>query len=257
MLAASAAAWRSTSRSFMSLPAGCFAVLIVECVNTLRGRTVGTVLYQMAINEYGLSELETSQLMSVSEVISLVFALLGAPLVDGFGVRRVALCSLAASTCTTALLAFGRSTAALTTAVLLPADVLLGLAMYSIALKNLTTPLTRPVAFAFSSGLLNVGVVAAFNLVELVRRSSPAVTRARLAVTRPGLTVTRAGLAATRRSRCGARVQALLRPPTCACIHTWSRVFTGSTWPWGACTSPASGSTSSDASRSLSSSSPS
>ena len=78
---------------------------------------------------------------------------MGSILVDIFGVRRVSIVALSVAIVGRSLLAFGRTTAALYPALFFFSpfgDALLSVGLYKVALKKLTTPLTRPLAFAVS-----------------------------------------------------------------------------------------------------------
>ena len=80
---------------------------------------------------------------------------MGSILVDFHGVRKVSLVALSVAIIGRSLLAFGRSKAALYAALFLFSpcgDALLSVGLYKVALKKLTTPLTRPLSFAMSYG---------------------------------------------------------------------------------------------------------
>ena len=67
-------------------------------------------------------------------------------------------------------LAFTRGKWALVTVTLVPDIFPFGLAVYSIGLKSLTTPTTRPIAFALSTVLLNLGIFGGLSLVDVTRK---------------------------------------------------------------------------------------
>jgi hypothetical protein len=115
----------------------------------------------------------------VSPLAALLFSTLGAPLIDAFGVRRVVLASLAVSAATHSLFAFGRSRLSVYIFVVVPSEALVGLALYVIALKDLTTRRTRSIAFALSTNLLNGAIVISLNLVEALRHTDITLLGAR------------------------------------------------------------------------------
>ena len=91
--------------------------------------------------------------MGVKGIVDIIFGLMGSILVDIFGVRRVSIVALSVAIVGRSLLAFGRTTAALYPALFFFSpfgDALLSVGLYKVALKKLTTPLTRPLAFAVS-----------------------------------------------------------------------------------------------------------
>ena len=120
-------------------------------------------MYQLLQNEYGMSEVDVASLQAVTSPIALVAGICGAPLIDIFGVRRVVLVSLSLGTLMRGLFAFTSSRLWMIMYVAVPSEGLVPLALYVIALKDLTTSRTRPMAFAFSTNLLNLGVVASLN----------------------------------------------------------------------------------------------
>lgn len=157
--------------AFMHVPKEVFIILAIEFLSTLHVRMASSVSYQLLQNEYGMSEVDVTALSALASPINLIVSTLGAPLIDWFGVRRVVLVSLALSTATHSLFAFGRSRLSLYAYMLVPSEALVGLALYTIALKDLTTKGTRPIAFALSTNLLNMAIVVSLNLVEALRHT--------------------------------------------------------------------------------------
>ena len=104
--------------------------------------------------------------------MDIVFGLAGSILVDIYGVRRVSIVSLSVAIVGRTLLAFGRSKGALYLALFLFSpcgDALLSVGLYRVALKKLTTPLTRPLAFAMSYASFNLAGAFADILVDKMR----------------------------------------------------------------------------------------
>ncbi|KAL3893410.1 MAG: hypothetical protein SGPRY_014251, partial [Prymnesium sp.] len=147
-----------------------FILLLIESLGTLGSRLGGAGQYQLMLNEYAMGELEASSLISTGTAIALATSFLSAPLVDILGVRSVALCSLALSSLKLAALVFTRAKWVLVVVVLTPDIFPFGLAVYAIGLKNLTTPTTRPTAFALSSVLLNLAIFIGLGLVDITRQ---------------------------------------------------------------------------------------
>lgn len=161
--------YRASVASFARLPRAMHLILVIEFLSTLHNHMVGGVSYQLILNEYKMSELELASLQALTSPIRIVAGLVVAPLVDMYGVRRVAIVSLSLSVLTHALLAFGRSRLSLLVYLCVPAEAPLGLALFTVALKDLTTSRTRATAFALSTALLNTGIVLSLHLIEVLR----------------------------------------------------------------------------------------
>ncbi len=147
--------------AFLQVPREVFIILAVEFLGVVHGRLANSVSYQLLQNEYGMTEVEVTALNAIASPINLIVSTLGAPFIDLFGVRRVVLVSLALSTITHSLFAFGRSRWSLYVYLMVPSEAVVGLALFTIALKDLTTTRTRPIAFAISTNLLNMASVQA------------------------------------------------------------------------------------------------
>ena len=107
------------------------------------------------VNEFGLSDMETAYWLGVQSWLLVIFGMLGAVLVDSYGVRRTALASLGVAVVSRALLTFGRSRHTLLFALLGLApfgEAVLSTGIYTVALKKLTTPATRGFAFGVQCG---------------------------------------------------------------------------------------------------------
>lgn len=102
------------------------------------------------------------------------FGLAGSILVDIVGVRCISLVALSVALVGRTLLAFGRSKATLYPALFLFSpcgDALLSTGLYAVALKKLTTPLTRPLAFAISYATFNLAGALADLIIDKMRAS--------------------------------------------------------------------------------------
>ena len=161
--------WRESIERFLTLPRACFIILLIELLSTLHTKMADSVLYQFLLNEFDMTEFEVTALQATFAPVEKVVSILGAPLIDIFGVRRVVLVSLVLSIVKHSMLAFGRTRLQVIGYLALPAESLVSLALFSIALRDLTTHRTRPIAFALSTVLLNWGIVVALQLVEVVR----------------------------------------------------------------------------------------
>ena len=111
------------------------------------------VQYNYITNEFGIGDTKAGALLGVKGIVDLIFGLAGSILVDIFGVRKVSVVALSVAIVGRTLLAFGRTKGALYLALFFFSpcgDALLSVGLYKVALKKLTTPLTRPFAFAVS-----------------------------------------------------------------------------------------------------------
>jgi hypothetical protein len=100
------------------------------------------------------------------------FGLAGSILVDIYGVRTISIAALSVAIVGRTLLAFGRTKGALYLALFLFSpcgDALLSVGLYKVALKKLTTPLTRPLGFALSYSTFNLAGAIADILVDKMR----------------------------------------------------------------------------------------
>ena len=91
---------------------------------------------------------------------------------DIYGVRKVSIAALSVAIVGRTLLAFGRTKGALYLALFLFSpcgDALLSVGLYKVALKKLTTPLTRPLGFALSYSIFNMAGAVADILIDKMR----------------------------------------------------------------------------------------
>jgi dipeptide/tripeptide permease len=144
---------------FLLLPSQIFIVLLLEFLNSFRSFGLRFILYNYITNEYGISDTQAGVLLGMKGFVDIGFGLAGSILVDIVGVRCISLIALSVALIGRSLLAFGRTKAALYPALFVFSpcgDALLSTGLYAVALKKLTTPLTRPLAFAISYATFNL-----------------------------------------------------------------------------------------------------
>jgi hypothetical protein len=111
-------------------------------------------------------------LLGIKGFVDIGFGLMGSILVDIVGVRRVSMVALSVALVGRTLLAFGRTKFTLYLAMFLFSpcgDALLSVGLYRVALKKLTTPNTRPLAFAISYATSNLAGALADISVDKMR----------------------------------------------------------------------------------------
>lgn len=125
-------------------------------------------------NEFGLSDVHAGALLGTKGFVDIIFGLAGSILVDVIGVRRISIIAMSIAIIGRTLLAFGRSSVSLYLALFLFSpcgDALLSTGLYRVALKKLTTPYTRPLAFAVSYAVSNLAGALADVCVDKMRSS--------------------------------------------------------------------------------------
>lgn len=163
---------RESALRFLLLPSHVGVVLLLEFLNSFRSFGLRFVQYNYITNEFGISDARAGALLGIKGFVDIGFGVSGSVLVDIYGVRRVSLAALSVAVVGRSLLAFGRSNAALYAALFLFSpcgDALLSVGLYKVALKKLTTPLTRPLAFATSYASFNLAGFCADVLVDRMR----------------------------------------------------------------------------------------
>ena len=68
--------------------------MLIDFLNSYRSFGFRSVQYQYMVNEFGLSDVETAYWLGVQSWLLVIFGMLGAVLVDAYGVRSTALASL-------------------------------------------------------------------------------------------------------------------------------------------------------------------
>lgn len=157
---------------FLSLPSQTGIVLLLEFLNSFRSFGLRAVLYNYITNEYGISDTYAGELLGIKGFVDILFGLVGSILVDIVGVRKVSICALSVAIIGRTLLAFGKTTTSLYFALFLFSpcgEALLSVGLYRVALKKLTTPLTRPLAFAVSYAASNLAGALGDLVVDKMR----------------------------------------------------------------------------------------
>lgn len=157
---------------FLLLPSQIFIVLLLEFLNSFRSFGLRFILYNYITNEYGIGDTQAGVLLGIKGFVDIGFGLTGSVLVDIFGVRCISLIALSVALIGRSLLAFGRTSTALYPALFVFSpcgDALLSTGLYSVALKKLTTPLTRPLAFAISYATFNLAGAFADIILDKMR----------------------------------------------------------------------------------------
>lgn len=159
---------------FLLLPSQIFIVLLLEFLNSFRSFGLRFILYNYITNEYGISDTQAGVLLGIKGFVDIGFGLAGSILVDIMGVRWISLVALGVALIGRTLLAFGRSKATLYPALFVFSpcgDALLSTGLYAVALKKLTTPVTRPLAFAISYATFNLAGAFADIILDKMRAS--------------------------------------------------------------------------------------
>ena len=85
---------RRSGEQLRQLPREVWVVMLIDFLNSYRSFGFRSVQYQYMVNEFGLSDVETAYWLGVQSWLLVIFGMLGAVLVDAYGVRRTALASL-------------------------------------------------------------------------------------------------------------------------------------------------------------------
>jgi len=166
------AAQDSTIR-FLLLPSQIFTVLLLEFLTTFRSYGLRVIIFNYITNEFSMSDSRAGELLGIKSLVDIGVGLCGCILVDLWGVRKLSLVALTIACVSRALMAFGRSEQVLYAALFLFSplgDALLSIGLYRVALKKLTTPITRPMAFAVSYAVQNFAGVCVAVSVDWMRR---------------------------------------------------------------------------------------
>jgi MFS family permease len=170
-----------TIHRFLLLPSHVPLILLLEFLNSFRSFGMRFILYNYLTNEFvdvptnaNISDSHAGYILGIKSLLDIAFGLLGSIFVDIYGVRRVSLVALCVALVGRTLLALARSTNTLYLALYLFSpcgDALLSVGLYRVALKKLSTPLTRPLAFALSSSVSNMAGVCVALVVDSMRRN--------------------------------------------------------------------------------------
>ena len=85
---------RRSGKQLRQLPTEVWVVMLIDFLNSYRSFGFRSVQYQYMVNEFGLSDVETAYWLGVQSWLLVICGMLGAVLVDAYGVRRTALASL-------------------------------------------------------------------------------------------------------------------------------------------------------------------
>jgi dipeptide/tripeptide permease len=164
---------KETLLLFLSLPSQVFVVLLLEGLNSFRNFGLRFVQYNYFVNEFGLSDTETGSLLGLKSTLDVTFAILGSLATDALGVRKTAILALSMATIGRYLLSFGRSRTELYLACYIFSpfgEAFLSVGLYKVALKRLTTPRLRPLAFAIQYATFNFAGAICDLLIDHLRR---------------------------------------------------------------------------------------
>jgi hypothetical protein len=157
---------------FLLLPSQVITVLSLEFLNSFRSFGLRFVLYNYITNEFHITDVHAGTLLGMKGFVDIVFGLSGSILVDIIGVRKISLIAMSVAIIGRTLLAFGRTQYTLYISLFLfspMGDALLSTGLYRVALKKLTTPTTRPFAFACSYAVSNLAGALADVVVDKMR----------------------------------------------------------------------------------------
>ena len=153
---------------FLALPNQVFVILLLEFLNSYRNFGLRFVQYQYINNEFGMSDIETGSLLGVKSTMDVIFGILGSLATDAFGVRKTATAALLMSVVGRGIFTFARSSSLiwLSSVTFSPfGEAVLSTGIYTVALKKMTPPRLRPLAFAvqyasfnFSGALCDVAI---------------------------------------------------------------------------------------------------
>ncbi|KAL1511879.1 hypothetical protein AB1Y20_005161 [Prymnesium parvum] len=159
--------------SIFSLPRELLVVLAVDFLNSYRSFGFRSVQYQYLVDEFGFTDMETASLLGVQAWLLVIFGMIGAMLVDAWGVRTTAIVALTVSSVSRAMITFGEDKFTLQLALvgLAPfGEAVLSTGIYTVALKKLTTPKTRGLAFGVQYAVFNLAGAMADLVADAVRR---------------------------------------------------------------------------------------
>ncbi|KAL1500034.1 hypothetical protein AB1Y20_012711 [Prymnesium parvum] len=150
---------RSALASLLHLPKQLLVVLLIDFLNSYRSFGFRSVQYQYLVNEFGIGDLEAGSLLGLQAWLLVVFGMIGAMLVDAWGVRKTAVIALSVAAASRAVLAFGQTKLSLQVALLGLSpfgEAVLSTGIYTVALKKLTTHETRRLAFGVQYSVSNL-----------------------------------------------------------------------------------------------------
>eukprot|EP01048_Picozoa_sp_COSAG05_P001825 COSAG05_NODE_65_length_22456_cov_17.448540_12_plen_385_part_00 len=143
---------------FFALPSQVFVILLLEFLNSYRNFGLRFVQYQYINNEFSMGDIETGSLLGIKSTMDIVFGIIGSLATDAFGVRKTAIVALLMSVVGRGIFTFARSSWWLWLASMTFSpfgEAMLGTGIYTVALKKMTPPKLRPLAFAVQYASFN------------------------------------------------------------------------------------------------------
>ena len=200
---------------FLALPTMVFVMFFLEFLNSYRNFGLRFVQYQYINNEFGLDDVQTGSLLGVKSTMDIIFGILGSLLTDAIGVKKTAtaaLCSpnpaprplrlaleehirsanacvwgLAVALIGRGIFVLGRSPTALwiaSTTFSPFGEAVLGTGIYTVALKKLTPPRLRPLAFAVQYASFNFSGALCDAVIDVSCRTKPPLSSRATVVSR-------------------------------------------------------------------------
>ena len=119
-----------------------------------------------------MTDVQTGSLLGVKSTMDIIFGIAGSLLTDAIGVRKTAMAALCMATIGRMIFVLGRSSTALWIASLTFSpfgEAVLGTGIYTVALKKLTPPRLRPLAFAVQYASFNFSGALCDYVIDTLR----------------------------------------------------------------------------------------
>lgn len=159
--------------SVRRLPREVWVVLAIDFLNSYRSFGFRSVQYQYLTNEFGLSDLDAGSYLGMQAWLLVIFGMVGAMLVDAWGVRKTALWALSVASVSRGILTFTTDENWMLISLLGLApfgEAVLSTGIYTVALKKLTTVETRAFAFGVQYSIFNLAGAMADTAADVLRR---------------------------------------------------------------------------------------
>lgn len=157
---------------FFALPNQVFVILLLEFLNSYRNFGLRFVQYQYINNEFSMGDIETGSLLGIKSTMDIVFGIIGSLATDAFGVRKTAIAALLMSVVGRGIFTFARSSWWLWLASMTFSpfgEAVLGTGIYTVALKKMTPPKLRPLAFAVQYASFNFSGALCDVMIDYLR----------------------------------------------------------------------------------------
>ena len=167
----------------LSLHPQVFLVFLLEGLDSYRAFGLRAVLYNFLTDEFALSDEDTGTIIGVQSTMKTIVAFCGSIATDYFGVRRMAMISLALSLVGRGMLVVARTRSALYVSLLVITPIgeaLLSAGLYRVALTKLTTARSRTIAFACGYAVLNFAGGIANIVIDRLKAASDVVILGRV-----------------------------------------------------------------------------